>query len=589
MNSETKNTSADPVRVCQNCKKDFVIEPDDFAFYEKMKVPPPTFCPECRLIRRLVWRNERTLHRHICAKCKKSIISIFAPDSGTVVYCNPCWWADDWDATDYGVDFDPQKRFFVQFQELLHKVPMYSLHGLYTTLVNSDYTNMVSYLKNCYMVTYSDNSENIAYGSFINHTKDSVDNLMSEENELCYDTVNCNKCYKTFYSQDCKECNNIYFSKNCIDCQNCFGCANLKNQKYHIYNNPVSKESFEEFVKKNTTNWEAVIDAKKETHEFWDKFPQKYIHGIHNNNVSGDYIFDSKNTFSSYCVGDAEDCKFCAFVTSPGLKDSYDFTNFGVNSSLLHEVMQAGDQVSRILFSWWAVTNCYDIEYSAFSVDSKNIFGSVGMKKKEYCILNKQYSKEKYYQLRQIIINQMNSEPYTDSKGRVYRYGEFFPADMSPFGYNETTAQEFFPLQKDQAEKMGFDWRDIEQKKYDITLQPEAVPEIGTVKDSIINEVIGCMHAGKCGHQCSTAFRIIPQELQFYRQLKIPIPRLCPNCRHGERLEQRNPIKLWHRQCMCDKKGHSHNGRCEVEFETSYAPDRPEIVYCEQCYNSEVA
>jgi RNA polymerase subunit RPABC4/transcription elongation factor Spt4 len=37
---ETKN--------CQNCKKDFNIEPDDFSFYEKMKVPVPTWCPECR-------------------------------------------------------------------------------------------------------------------------------------------------------------------------------------------------------------------------------------------------------------------------------------------------------------------------------------------------------------------------------------------------------------------------------------------------------------------------------------------------------------------------------------------------------------
>ncbi|MDI6602741.1 MAG: hypothetical protein QME57_01295 [Patescibacteria group bacterium] len=34
---------------CQNCKKEFVIEPEDFAFYEKIKVPPPTWCPECRL------------------------------------------------------------------------------------------------------------------------------------------------------------------------------------------------------------------------------------------------------------------------------------------------------------------------------------------------------------------------------------------------------------------------------------------------------------------------------------------------------------------------------------------------------------
>ncbi|MCX6718351.1 MAG: hypothetical protein NTY81_01970 [Candidatus Staskawiczbacteria bacterium] len=577
------------IKVCQNCKKEFVIEPDDFAFYEKIKVPAPTFCPECRLVRRLAWRNERTLHRHTCAKCSKSIISIFSPDSKFVVYCNPCWWGDDWDATDYGINFNPKKPFLAQFQELLHKVPVPSLYGLYTTLVNSDYTNMVSYLKNCYMITYSDYSENVTYGSFVNHTKDSVDNLMLEEGELCYDTINCNKCYKTFYSQDCKECNNIYFSKNCIGCQNCFGCVNLKNQKYCVYNNPVSKEDFEKFVKENTTTWNDIVSAKGKAREFWLKFPNKYMHGIRNNNVSGDYIFDSKNTLNSYCVGNAEDCKFCSFVTSPGLKDAYDFINFGINSSLLYEVMQSGDQASRIRFAWWAVTNCYDIEYSAFSVGSKNIFGSMGMNKKEYCILNKKYPQEEYYQLRQTIIDQMNNNPYIDDKGRIYRYGEFFPVKMSPFGYNETTAQEFFPLEKDKAEKLGFNWRDVKQNNYDITLQPEVIPDIEVADDSITNEIIGCIHAGKCKHQCSKAFRMVPQELQFYRQLKIPIPRLCPNCRHGERIEQRNPMKLWHRQCMCNMNHSHHSGKCLNEFETSYSPDRPEIVYCEQCYNTEVA
>jgi len=34
-NSQTK--------ICQNCKKEFIIEPEDFEFYEKIKVPTPTF------------------------------------------------------------------------------------------------------------------------------------------------------------------------------------------------------------------------------------------------------------------------------------------------------------------------------------------------------------------------------------------------------------------------------------------------------------------------------------------------------------------------------------------------------------------
>ena len=104
MKSETKN--------CQNCKKDFTIEPDDFGFYEKIKVPPPTFCPECRLIRRLARRNERTFHHRTCEKCNKKIIAIFAEDSGIHVYCSVCWWGDDWDATTYGRDYDFSKSFF---------------------------------------------------------------------------------------------------------------------------------------------------------------------------------------------------------------------------------------------------------------------------------------------------------------------------------------------------------------------------------------------------------------------------------------------------------------------------------------------
>lgn len=29
-------------KICQNCKTQFTIEPEDFKFYEKIKVPPPT-------------------------------------------------------------------------------------------------------------------------------------------------------------------------------------------------------------------------------------------------------------------------------------------------------------------------------------------------------------------------------------------------------------------------------------------------------------------------------------------------------------------------------------------------------------------
>jgi hypothetical protein len=72
-------------RTCQNknfseyCEGEFVITPDDFQFYDKIKVPPPTFCPRCRSIRRMNNTNERVLYYRKCDKTGDSIMSMF-PD-----------------------------------------------------------------------------------------------------------------------------------------------------------------------------------------------------------------------------------------------------------------------------------------------------------------------------------------------------------------------------------------------------------------------------------------------------------------------------------------------------------------------------
>src|SRR3989338_7079001 len=111
-------------KICQNCKQNFVIEPEDFQFYEKVKVPPPTFCPECRMMRRMAWRNERALYKGVCKATGKQIITCFAPDSGMTVYDRDYWWSDAWDAFDFGEEVDFSRPFLKQFSEFIRKVPM---------------------------------------------------------------------------------------------------------------------------------------------------------------------------------------------------------------------------------------------------------------------------------------------------------------------------------------------------------------------------------------------------------------------------------------------------------------------------------
>ena len=174
---------------------------------------------------------------------------------------------------------------------------------------------------------------------------------------------------------------------------------------------------------------------------------------------------------------------------------------------------------------------CFDIQYYIYcSSGSEHLFGCVGLRNKQYCIFNKQYTKEEYEKLVPRIIAQMNEVPYRDKKGMTYRYGEFFPPELSPFAYNETIAQEYFPLTKEEALEKGYAWKDPKTLQYGITMAAEKIPDhIKDIDDSILKEIIGCAHGGQCAEGCTAAFKVIPQELKFYQTANLPLPRLCPH------------------------------------------------------------
>src|SRR3989338_3561766 len=108
---------------CRSCQKEFKIDVEDTAFYEQMQVPPPTLCPECRLIRRMIFRNERTLYKRKCDLCHEDKIFMYPTDAPFPVYCHDCWYSDKWDPEQYAMDYDFNKTFFEQFLELRNAVP----------------------------------------------------------------------------------------------------------------------------------------------------------------------------------------------------------------------------------------------------------------------------------------------------------------------------------------------------------------------------------------------------------------------------------------------------------------------------------
>src|SRR5206468_11239363 len=105
-------------------------------------------------------------------------------------------------------------------------------------------------------------------------------------------------------------------------------------------------------------------------------------------------------------------------------------------------------------------------------------------------------------------------------------WGEFFPIGTSGFGYNETVAQEYFPLSKEECADNNLPWWDESVGTFgNETLNSIDIPDdIKNIEDNILKEVLVC--------DCGKNYKIVPYELSFYRKISVPLPRKCPNCRH---------------------------------------------------------
>ncbi|MFH1838658.1 MAG: hypothetical protein ABH808_04190 [Candidatus Kuenenbacteria bacterium] len=593
MDSQTK--------ICQNCHNSFVIDAQDFEFYEKIKVPSPTFCPECRLIRRMMFRNERNLYKRICDLCGKSIITPYHPKYPSPVYCNKCYYSDKWDPCSHSIIYDSKRPFFEQLGKLILRVPKVAIHtgtgG--SQNVNSEYINFAGGAKNCYLIFNATKNEDCAYSRGIIKCRDTFDAYFADQIESCYEVINVNKSNKIIYGQNIFNSLGSYFVLNCNNVQNCFGCVNLRNKSYYFFNEPLSKNDWIKKTSEILGSYKKMKMEQKRFEEFSLKFIRKENNSMKSIDCIGDYAFESKNCFSCFEISACENCKYCFAIKHA--KDSCDIIGRGINSELLLECVAVGHGCSKIIGSW-SIETSYDIEYSYDIRTSDNCFGCVGLNHAKNCILNKQYSETEYQKIRKQIIFELKNKNL---------YGLYLPIELSPWAYNETIAQEYFPLTKEQAIEKGYSWKESEERNIIPDIKTNEIPDhIKDVKDDILNKIIQCQHSklnpdgslmADCNEQCTTAFKIIKPELEFYRKMNLALPRLCPNCRHYQRIKQKNPLKLWHRKCQCngDKSSngiykntieHFHgNQPCPNEFETTYSPDRPEIIYCEKCYLAEVA
>jgi len=446
---------------CQQCKTDFEINKGDREFYDIFQVPDPVFCPKCRLMTRLAFRNAKSLYKRKCDLSGKEIISQYHSEQPFPVY--DCY-----------------------------------------------FSNRVFYSKNC------------------------IDCSVIYKCELCYECIDCNECFNVQFCQDTKSSTDCMFMLDCRSCQNCIGCVNQRYAKYMILNKQYTKEEFEE--KRKNLNFSKL---KKEFKELVKTQPHRNLQVERNENSLGNYLYNSKNAYMCFDSDDLDNCRYCTRLFKE-VKSCMDHNSWGDRAELLFECNSCGNNVYDLKFCHHCMTDSSHLEYCIMCNASKDCFGCVGLNKHQYCIFNKQYTKEVYEKLKEKIINYMKE---------IGEYGRYFPRSMSDYGYNETIATDYYPLTKEEARKQGFKWYE----------KQEPPPQENLKK---------CI-------DCGNNIQIIKQEKEFLEKARLPEPETCPDCRHKARQAKRTPPEIYKRKCSnCDK--------------ITLTSHKTGNIYCDKCFKNEV-
>jgi hypothetical protein len=543
------------------CKKTFPVFPEDEEFVKKFDCPLPSMCVACRHQRRAMFTPILVFHRRTSALSGKPILAMYSPSCKSPIYSIEEWWSDAWDAVSYGRPYNPSESFLAQFGALLDEVPRMSNHNEKSE--NCDFSFGAYNSRNCYYCRTIARSEDVFYSDFITGKNESiVDCYRCQFSQYLVECLLCIKCYASSHLLRCSNVRDSHFCIDCQSCSDCLFCHNLRNKSCHINNQPLDKETYLKMKREIMDGCYSTFEKNLERFgEVYASTLWKDQQNVNCENCIGDGLFNCADCFQCFNCFNTVKSRYCWELTpSETTSHSMDLTRGGIGELLYNCAGLGGKNYFARMCA-----NCRHssfITYCTHCITCKDCFGCAGLRNKQYCVLNKQYTKEEYERLTSEIIEDMRSEGI---------WGDFFAPENSAFAYNNSMASIYFPLSKQEILKRGWRWEDIAEPQLsgeEATAIPDSIDEI---PDSFISSIITCPVSRK-------RFKLQKRELEIYRMLHLPCPRLHPDIRIQQRRQMINPYLLHQRKCSS----------CGKAIESTFSPDRTETVLCEGCYLREV-
>jgi len=402
------------------------------------------------------------------------------------------------------------KNFAILFSSITHPWTI-----MYALAENADFANEVLASKNVYLSsTVIKDCENVLYSSNIKEWSSDVLNsvMVWNNSQNVYMWVGIIESSNIFYSRCIKNSSNIWFCVNCVWCSHCMMCVDMENASYCIRNKQYTKE---EYIKIKT-------ELLKRKDKFYHRYKQLPI--------TWKNIWSTRVTWSFVCQSqDVENWLYSYWLKQ--VRNSIIWWGKWVNEYMADIICWCtigNDHIYGVVWAWaWSshlYCSCHivwsHIYYCYYMENCSFCLWCVGLKNKQFCILNKQYTKEEWHQKVNKIFATMEKE---------WSLWFFFPAAMCPYYFNDTIAYQLDDsFTKEEVEEKWYLRRD-EVVKVDIPEWIEVVntSELGKYewwKDNtwwIDHDITKKVIQDKTWN----IYRIIGMEYDFLMKHGLPLPR----------------------------------------------------------------
>lgn len=606
----TKNTDIkiSQKRFCKYCKEEFAIFDIEKKLYDKHWFKYQEVCAYCnfRLLNSLF--NDKYLYIRKDSYTWEDLVSIFSKDYDWNImeaseYRNKL-------SNDMALDYsrDLEEDIFWAFLKLYDDFPKPS-RLIYPDLYNWEYASHSWWSKNVYLsyCVFLDNED--IYYSFrvLSSSKNVFLSYSVFQSSNIYQSSSVSDSNNIFFSSNILNSNNLYFCREMENSSDCIFCCNQINSKYKIFNKLYSKEEYISlkkniFSKLKTISWYKQL--KKDFIKFLDEnLILKSTHTNKSEKVNWDMILYSNNSINNYFWNWTIDC-----VNSFSIWDDLNDKCENVHNSVECWTFVSNclwscsfwKNLNNIFFSFAVVENSKNLYYCVDIENCEECMFSVGLRNKRYYILNKSYSKEDYFKIKDLLIKKLQKD---------WKWWENLLHKIRFFPFNDTLWYDYFKVNKviypDWKEKiidenanwivkvfedkfiskweldLGW-WEKLQilwrTKDKEINLPESAkitsldeIEDIDEVWDEIMDRIIIC-------EQTKRPFKIIKQELDFLKKKWLP-------------------VRTYHHDYILDKLIHtrpigktyiSSCDKCNKETLSVFKQKPKYKVYCQSCYKESV-